>query len=99
LYGETVFENRFVRLIDTGQFWCLEDKTKLHLPSLGRHMIDLYGEALFVDRVETDEGKTAVARWYFPKSYPLRGRYGVLTKARSLAQSYERRLKDAGVIL
>lgn len=91
-----IVENRFVRVLDGGNCWILEDQTKLHLPSLGRHMIDLYGENLFVDLVQTDEGTKAAARWYFPKSYPLKGRYGILTKARSLSQSYERKLRELG---
>jgi len=97
--SQTLLENRFVRVYDGGAYWVLEDKTKLRFPSTGRRLIDLYGSTLFVDLVVTDEGKTAVCRWFFPKSYPLKGKYGVLTKARSLAQSYERRLKEAGVII
>jgi hypothetical protein len=84
---DVLFESEYVRVVDLGGYYCLEDKVKKDYPPLGRRTIDTLD--LIIDLVSVDD-KIAVARWYFPKTYP---KSLILSKAKSLSESYEKRLR------
>jgi hypothetical protein len=88
---DVLFESEYVRVVDLGGYYCLEDKVKMQFPPLGRRIIDTFGfeEPVIVDLVSVDDN-VAAARWYFPKTYP---KNLILSKAKSLSESYEKRLR------
>jgi len=89
---EVLYETEYVRLVDAGNYYVLEDKTKLGLPKLGKHMFDAGDEYVFADVVETSDGNVGVCRWYIPKDMRSPGDKAdwVMQKAVSLSRKYEK---------
>jgi hypothetical protein len=87
-----MFESEYVRLVDFGNYYVLEDKTRLGLPKLGRKAFDAEGEYIFADVVETPDGNVGVERWYIPKDLrnPTDKKDWVLQKAKALSYNYEK---------
>jgi hypothetical protein len=92
---EILYESEYVKVVDFGNLYVLEDKVRLAFPRLGRQAFDTGGEYVFADVVETPDGHVGVCRWYIPKDLrnPEDKKNWVLQKAVTLSMRYERGMK------
>jgi len=104
-----IHDDTYTRVYDMGDYWVLEDKTKINKPVIRQVQIgsadppeDLEPLAwpeptgVWADLTRSNEGLPAVVRWYFPKDFP---RDDVLRLAKGLSESYQRKLAEAQRIL
>jgi hypothetical protein len=91
---EILYDDEYVRLVDAGNFYILEDKVKMACASAGREMLDEGGELIFLDTVITPEGNIGVSKYFVQKSgnpaIDEQGKQIFLQKAHSLSQKYRR---------
>ena len=85
---EILYESAFVRVLDVGTHYILEDFTLMKYRDIGKRTIDIGdGEVIVAECVETDEGKIAVKRWHLPKSLP---RSLIIDRAKNITRRYNR---------
>jgi len=67
MWSSVIEENEVCRILDMGDYYVLEDKTRLHMPIVYRG----FTEALInisVDFAQDEKGKLLPVRCYYPKS-------------------------------